>query len=786
MLATILVLALGLRLYRLDGQSFWNDEGTSVALAGRSLAVITRSAAHDIHPPLYYYLLHFWIGLAGSSEAGARSLSVLTGVLVVATTYLLGKQLFGSNIGLLAALLSAFSPLGVYYSQEARMYIMVTLWAVLSIYLLVRLLDRPTYLMATFYLATTTLALYSHYFAAVLLVIENLIFLAWFVGQYRRRLRSLAKWLLLQVIILALYIPWVWMTREQLGIWPAISQPLSLQQLLADLARVFSLGLSVPAKTTPVVLIFTALLLIGLMPPVRYHKSNRKKEGVFAPRSLGAHIIVVLYLAIPIGALYLASLRRPMYDPKFLLWVMPAYYVLVARGICTLLPEQRSYRDVKAWLRALLAGMGFAFTLLAPLTSLANYYFDSQYARDDYRSIAHYIEVIEKTGDAILINAPSQIETFMLYYRGGLPIYPLPRQRPLDEDATQAELKEMITGRNRIFAIFWATDESDPHRFVETWLDEHAYKAIDSWYGDVRFVIYAVPCQSLGERIVHPVDARLGDSIRFRGYSLLTPEVEAGDILQLALFWEATSPIGHRYKVFVHAIDDHGHIVGQRDAEPGGGARLTTTWTPRELIVDNYGVPILPAVPPGRYQIEIGMYGLDDGVRLPIYVPGKAVDDKLLLEPVVVRRGSAPPLAILDLQHHREADCGPLQLLGFTLVRLGFEHDPNVPLRPGDIAHLTLFWLAKETPPSDATLTFRLHDYSGHPIAEWHTSVTEGFYPALIWLPGEIVRDQHNLPLPSGLTPGRYDLHLSLEYAPSAGIPSATLILTKITLEEGG
>ncbi len=51
-LAALLLLALGLRLYRLDAQSLWNDEGTSVALAGRDLATITRSAALDIHPLL--------------------------------------------------------------------------------------------------------------------------------------------------------------------------------------------------------------------------------------------------------------------------------------------------------------------------------------------------------------------------------------------------------------------------------------------------------------------------------------------------------------------------------------------------------------------------------------------------------------------------------------------------------------------------------------------------------------------------------------------------------------
>ena len=71
----VLALAAFLRFYLLDGQSFWNDEGNSARIAERSLQLITEGAAGDIHPPLYYYLLHFWRGLFGSSEFALGSLS---------------------------------------------------------------------------------------------------------------------------------------------------------------------------------------------------------------------------------------------------------------------------------------------------------------------------------------------------------------------------------------------------------------------------------------------------------------------------------------------------------------------------------------------------------------------------------------------------------------------------------------------------------------------------------------------------------------------------------------
>ena len=140
----VVLLALALRFYRLDGQSLWGDEGTSVALALRDLAAITQGAALDIHPPLYYYLLHFWMMALGSGEIAVRGLSALLGAATVGLTYLLGRRLFGCPVGLAAALLLAVSPLQVQYSQEARMYMLATLLGLASAYCAVRAWEAPT------------------------------------------------------------------------------------------------------------------------------------------------------------------------------------------------------------------------------------------------------------------------------------------------------------------------------------------------------------------------------------------------------------------------------------------------------------------------------------------------------------------------------------------------------------------------------------------------------------------------------------------------------------------
>src|SRR5512147_3319663 len=96
----ILALAAFLRFYLLDGQSFWNDEGNSARIAERSLTLITEGAAGDIHPPLYYYLLHVWRGLFGASEFALRSLSAVLGVVLVWLTYLIARRVFDHGVGI--------------------------------------------------------------------------------------------------------------------------------------------------------------------------------------------------------------------------------------------------------------------------------------------------------------------------------------------------------------------------------------------------------------------------------------------------------------------------------------------------------------------------------------------------------------------------------------------------------------------------------------------------------------------------------------------------------------
>ncbi|MFQ5812678.1 MAG: glycosyltransferase family 39 protein [Anaerolineae bacterium] len=779
-LLLILVLAAFLRFYRLDGQSLWADEGNSVSLSGRSLDLITAGAAHDIHPPLYYYLLHFWVRVFGSSEFAVRALSALLGTALVYLTYLLGRRLSNYWLGLVAAFLSAISPFQVYYSQEARMYILLAALSALSIYFFIRFLEaeasntrnpkpktRNPYLWAGLYIVATTLSLYTHYSFPIVMVMENLLYLIWLAMSWRqgRGRGRVLRWVVIQLAVVALYWPWLPIAYRQVSNWPSISQSYSPLFVVQEAFRLFSLGPTAGTQYTSLLLLgFAAIFIAGVWPRTR---------STFKLESLIPYLLPLFYCLFPVLMMYVLSLWRPAYRPKFFLVGSPAFCLILAQGVVQLGKAASRRLATRSLLRAscfLLPATCLIFITVASNRSLQNYYFDPQYARDDYRGIAQYISALDRRGDAILLNASNQWEIFTYYYKGDLPVYPLPRSRPLDEARTAEELTEMTAEHDRIFAVLWAVDESDPGRFVEGWLAERAYKALDIWYGNVRLAIYAVPTAP-PEEIQNPLDAKLGDEVALLGYNLLAREVEAGDILQLTLFWQALAQPQERYKVFVHLLDEAGHIVGQWDSEPGDGLNITTSWQPGENVADNYGVLIRPGTPPGEHRIEVGMYSPISGHRLAVSEGGRDRGDHLVLDSIEVLRPSEPPSSTaLKMQHEVGIKYDDLVLAGYNLYKLGYEHQPTEPLHPGDVLHLDLYWRAFRVPQDDWQLTLQLVDGEGNILAAQQAKPASVDYPTTSWELGEVVRGQYDILIPPEASRGSYRLKGQLTRLPGGKV----------------
>ena len=132
--------------------------------------------------------------------------------------------------------------------------------------------------------------------------------------------------------------------------------------------------------------------------------------------------------------------------------------------------------------------------------------------------------------------------------------------------------------------------------------------------------------------IQYPLQARLGEGIKFLGYDLSAREVKAGGVLELTLYWEALGEMERSYTVFVHLLDERKRIWGQKDTIPGGGSMPTTGWVEGEVITDGYELAVHSEAPAGAYLIEVGMYLAETGERLPVYgVDGELLGDRILL-----------------------------------------------------------------------------------------------------------------------------------------------------------
>lgn len=138
------------------------------------------------------------------------------------------------------------------------------------------------------------------------------------------------------------------------------------------------------------------------------------------------------------------------------------------------------------------------------------------------------------------------------------------------------------------------------------------------------------------EDIPHRVRYRLGDSIQLIGYALPQTRVRSGGSIPLTLYWRTEAPLDRRYKVFTHLLgetfnaDTETFLWGQQDNEPREGQSQTTRWAPETIIADPYRIPVDPDAPPGIYTLEVGMYGLVDGVRLPVTGPEGVLPDSAI------------------------------------------------------------------------------------------------------------------------------------------------------------
>ncbi len=766
------VVGLALRLVQLEFQPLWWDEGYSVWFATESLGRMASLTALDIHPPLYYALLHGWIDVLGPTPAALRLFSAVIGALAIPLCYWSGKQLFSLRVGLVAASLLAVSPFHVYYSQEVRMYGLMALFSVTLLGVWWRVLRGSEghaprgsrqadtgWLVA--YVILATAILYTQYYGAFLLA--GLALAGLWYGW--RRYSLIWRWVLAHLAIVLLYLPWVVYAAPKLV--PYVSQkvvkdadnPLGLGAYLARHLSAFLAGHLEGAISPywPWSLLLLAIAGWGFWLAWRARKGSARWTRPSSPLGM-----LFLGLAVSMLLAWVVGLRYPFFPDRgerLLLFAFPVFLILFSFAL-ERVGSSHKWGGAMASI-AVLAVSGL---------SLSFFYTTPRYAGEDYHSmIARTVEQGQAV-DTVVCVYPWQVGYWRSYGSpDGPPAQLLPEAAwgPGVMSALDAALSRGHVWFPAHLALGGGLETA-----IETYLIERSVPFVNSWYGtSTRLSAWAPmgatePIENAAGRFMLPGFGSGGITLESAAASL-TPVEAANVTTALDLRWEAGEP-PPALDVSVRLIDDLGQIWAQHDYEPlgslGNSTEVVTDAADSSALwqaTDQLAVLIPAGTPPGRYAVEVAVSQVGGAPLTAVRADDLTETPSLRLYDLDVEAATGS-LAATRLPIAQRAE----QEMGDGVRFLGYSASTEA-ATPGTLRKVSLFWTTSARPQFDYVAFLQLLAGDGTPVAAWEAAPGASF-PTSRWSAGTLMRTQAGLRIPAGLADGRYRMIAGL-YHPADG-----------------
>lgn len=602
--AVLLLAAFSLRLWRLDAQSIWFDEGWSWHLATLPLSDMIAVTAGDRNPIVYYTLLHAWIVLGSDAEFSMRLFSALTDLLAAAAVIQLGRRIAGVGAGLLAGTLYLFMPSAVWYAQEARMYSALSglcAWSSLALW---HWLDHGRTRTLALSALLFGLAVHMHYYAIFLLPAHAV--LALLGGRNLNPhaiVRRMLSWGSAAAIVVATLIPWLLYARGGFAYDDGFAFPLNtVDGRLLEWLRWFAAGgLPVELESSRVLALGLALgASMGMLLAARGWQVTLKLLTLIVIPLLAATIAVRLFFPY-----------RSVFHPRYLIYVTPMLCILL--GCAGAAISRLTHVPL---LIAPLALCGFAW-----LPVLGRYFTEPELQRDNTRAaVRHVIEALEP-GDVVVMSRDNYAVTY--YWPAAqaetLLAAPAGLHGVLRNDD---RIREQLNARapKRVRLLLWQDDVVDPQRFLETLLRVNGRQAGEYNFGQIRLPLYQVDTLPLRTLTLHPFDVHLsradnGDAIALtRVWS--AQRARTGDWFYAALEWQPARTPAQDYKAFVHVIGPDGQLAFQQDKVTLNALLPTSRWPANQIQRDVYAMVVPAELPAGRYSIRVGMYDPVSGKRL--------------------------------------------------------------------------------------------------------------------------------------------------------------------------
>ncbi|HEX6385496.1 MAG TPA: glycosyltransferase family 39 protein [Anaerolineae bacterium] len=784
-LILLLLFAFGLRLFRLDAQSIWWDEGISLHLATASLAEIVANRVTNIHPPLYFIGLKGWAALVGASAFSGRYLSALASLLQVAAVYAVSRRWFSRSSAHIAAILLALSPLSVIYGQEIRVYAVLPLVYLALLAITQRLIQErfgKSFYIRNFLLLGLVewIGLHLHYIVFLAVAYIS----AWALLAFYRQRRWLAIrfWAVTHFFVGLASLPWFvavltnWTAvQREANAGAFLAEPASLPFLISQV-WVFHLtglpgALRLGQAQSLAALIAVLLVLLLLLHTWKTTRSTSAPTSVTASLKLLAHWLVPLSSALFIWSV--RSFSHPRYISIYAIGMFPLVAYLAypgsrragERGLGTRLRLGSTSPPLYSLLSAALILSLIAVSLIG----LHAYFFDPSFAKDDMREVARYLETAASAGDLILV--PDGGWAFPIEYKGQATVL-MPGLA--DHDEMWSQLQRTTRGQQRVFTV----DSSAGS--LSDWQDivPFALEKAGSLIGEKKFNGLLIRSYELA-RFVEPPPLTPWDA-RFGPLVLVGAWVESGapadSAVAVALRWQLSVETGGgRDGAGLRLLDSDGWPLAAADRlllDENG--QPTEYWAPGQTVTTYHLLPLASGTPPLEYTVALELYRLTESEPRPVDLideQGAPQGRQVALAVIEL----APALGLADNPYRLTNDLPSLPEpveLADGLWLLAAIVDRNT-ARSGQPLFIHLRWQAAthDLPALHPRLSL-VQD--GQELAFVEEAPASGRYPTDRWRPGEMVREHRSLVVPPNAA-GRAEVVLS--------VGERSLVLAEVEIE---
>jgi hypothetical protein len=322
-------------------------------------------------------------------------------------------------------------------------------------------------------------------------------------------------------------------------------------------------------------------------------------------------------LIIPLLAFFWINARRPAFNPKYLVVVIPAFWLSSAAGIVRVGGWRA--RRWRAWLVAA------ALIPALVLSALGwQYVWNTRVLREDWRTAADYVTRRATPEDQVFVHLHYARIPFDYYYRGPAQVFaPLGSRPPSPEDLDG--LLAPYEGANVLWLVQAQEHNTDPKHVVERWFSDRGPIVTEQYPTGMSIKAYALRYRLGGTPdTAVPAQVRFGSDLRLVGYELdqshLRPDSDRlhppSNWIHLTLYWQIDQTLDGGLSTVVEMTDDGGGVWGGKLDQGRNVMHYypPAHWQPGEVVRDDYDINLNPVTPTGPYHIRVGVIGERDGL----------------------------------------------------------------------------------------------------------------------------------------------------------------------------